>query len=163
MDGSTKWPTRRFIQAGFNRQTGFPRVLLAQSLVGREGLNLHRACRVVVQFHPEWNPGVQEQQIGRVDRHGSLWTQKASQWLEDEGRDESTVPLIEVRQVIFGGTYDEHQWRTLYGRKSEFDASLFSALLSTEAMEKVPPELRESVLKGAPNFAPYEYKDLVDS
>jgi SNF2 family DNA or RNA helicase len=50
-------------------------VLVAQSVVGREGLNLHRACRTVILLHPEWNPGVVEQQIGRVDRLSSYWEQ----------------------------------------------------------------------------------------
>jgi hypothetical protein len=50
--------------------------------VGREGLNLHESCRIVVQFHAEWNPAVIEQQIGRVDRKGSRCEQLAQAWLE---------------------------------------------------------------------------------
>lgn len=160
MDGSTQWPTRRHIQAGFMRETGFPTVLLAQSQVGREGLNLHTSCRVVIQFHPEWNPGVLEQQIGRVDRHNSKWSKLAIEWIAS---DRSTpAPAIEVRQIVFAGTYDEHQWRTLYERRNEFDASLFSALMPAEALAAVPLFYRERLRKEAPNFSPYDLADLGD-
>ena len=71
LQGSTGWETRQYLQAAFNRRRAAPWVLVAQSQVGREGLNLHESCRVVVQFHAEWNPAVLEQQIGRVDRKGS--------------------------------------------------------------------------------------------
>ncbi len=71
MNGQTELSTRRIIQQSFNRSGAGPMVLIAQSLVGREGLNLHEACRVVILLHPEWNPAVVEQQIGRVDRVGS--------------------------------------------------------------------------------------------
>ena len=67
MYGDTSQESRRMIQLAFNRQNSFPKVLVAQSIVGREGLNLHKACRIVLMLHPEWNPGVVEQQIGRVD------------------------------------------------------------------------------------------------
>jgi hypothetical protein len=73
MYGGTRPDSRRMIQLAFNRHGSFPRVLVAQSLVGREGLNLQKACRTVILLHPEWNPGVVEQQIGRVDRVGSHW------------------------------------------------------------------------------------------
>ncbi len=70
LQGETKWGTRRYLQAAFNRRGASPGVLVAQSQVGREGLNLHESCRVVLQFHAEWNPGVIEQQIGRVRPKG---------------------------------------------------------------------------------------------
>lgn len=57
MNGDTSPRTRRLLQLAFNRERSSPRVLVAQSMVGREGLNLHRACKTVVLLHPEWNPG----------------------------------------------------------------------------------------------------------
>jgi superfamily II DNA or RNA helicase len=45
------------------------RVLLATDAAG-EGLNLHHACRVVVNLELPWNPMRLEQRIGRVDRIG---------------------------------------------------------------------------------------------
>jgi superfamily II DNA or RNA helicase len=50
-------------------QSGRRRVLLATDAAG-EGLNLHEACRVVVNLELPWNPMRLEQRIGRVDRIG---------------------------------------------------------------------------------------------
>jgi hypothetical protein len=83
LQGTTAWNTRRYLQAAFNRPGASPWVLIAQSQVGREGLNLHESCCVVVQFHAEWNLAVLEQQIGRVDRKGSLWERRAEKWLKE--------------------------------------------------------------------------------
>ncbi|WP_447774813.1 helicase-related protein [Variovorax boronicumulans] len=110
MNSTTEPSTRRFLQQAFNGTGSFPQVLVAQSMVGREGLNLHRACRVVMILHPEWNPGVVEQQVGRVDRVGSHW----AQLLETANcQTPADIPRIEVRPVIFKGTYDEHNWAVL--------------------------------------------------
>ena len=49
--------------------TGSRRVLLATDAAG-EGLNLHRACRIVVNLELPWNPMRLEQRVGRVDRIG---------------------------------------------------------------------------------------------
>ena len=83
MYGGTAQSTRRMLQLAFNRIHSFPKVLVAQSMVGREGLNLHEACRTVVMLHPEWNPGVVEQQIGRVDRVGSYWSKLLDEAIQD--------------------------------------------------------------------------------
>ena len=71
--GGTAAQTRRLPQAAFNREGSWRMVLVAQSMVGREGLNLHEECRTVVLLHAECNPGVVEQQIGNVDRMNSRW------------------------------------------------------------------------------------------
>ncbi len=150
--GDTQASTRRYIQAAFNRPSSSPRVLIAQSQVGREGLNLHEACRVVVQFHAEWNPAVLEQQIGRVDRKNSRWEQLAREWLQEPaGR---PVPRIEVRQLVFEGTYDAYQWERVARRQVMFDASLFGSLLPAEAWARVPPEQRAALEAAAPSFRP---------
>jgi hypothetical protein len=151
LEGSTGWGTRKALQAAFNRSRAAPQVLIAQSQVGREGLNLHEACRVVVQFHAEWNPGVLEQQVGRVDRKGSLWEKQARAWLDAPVGE---PPFIEVRQLIFEGTYDAHQWDRVMRRQHVFDASLFGALLPEQAWERVPRERVDEVRAAAPSFRP---------
>lgn len=153
LQGDTGWETRRYLQAAFNRSGASPWILIAQSQVGREGLNLHESCRVVVQFHAEWNPAVLEQQIGRVDRKGSLWEKRAQEWLQ-KGAQGEPPPFIEVRQLIFEGTYDEFQWDRVKSRQNEFDASLFGSLLPVEAWERVPGARRVELLKAAPSFRP---------
>lgn len=152
LQGSTRWETRRYLQSAFNRPGASPWVLLAQSQVGREGLNLHEACRVVVQFHAEWNPAVLEQQIGRVDRKGSLWEKQAQKWLTKGARGEP--PYVEVRQLVFEGTYDAFQWHRVMRRQHLFDASLFGALLPAEAWDRVPKDRLKELLAAAPSFRP---------
>jgi superfamily II DNA or RNA helicase len=49
--------------------TGRRSVLLATDAAG-EGLNLHHACRVVINLELPWNPVRLEQRAGRVDRIG---------------------------------------------------------------------------------------------
>lgn len=48
MVGRAEMSTRRLLQAALKDPNRYPRVLIAQSLVGREGLNLHEACRRVI-------------------------------------------------------------------------------------------------------------------
>ena len=135
MYGETKPQTRRMIQLAFNRPNSFPRALVAQSLVGREGLNLHESCRIVVLLHPEWNPGVIEQQIGRVDRVNSRWAKVLRQAIDGGGKG-SDLPRIEIRPIIFKGTYDEHNWNVLQERWDDLRAQLHG--------EAVPARLRAS-------------------
>jgi hypothetical protein len=151
MNGDTSWTVRRTIQDGFNDPEGYPRVLIAQSRVGREGLNLHEACRVLVQFHPEWNPAVVEQQIGRVDRLNSHWLRQYKAWRK---RRQGSPPRIEVVQVVFEGTYDAQQREVLTRRTRDFDAALFGSLLPAEDWEKVPSSIRPRLLEAAPGFEP---------
>jgi superfamily II DNA or RNA helicase len=156
MYGETKPQTRRMIQLAFNRPNSFPRALVAQSLVGREGLNLHESCRIVVLLHPEWNPGVVEQQIGRVDRVNSRWAKVLRQAIDGGGKG-SDLPRIEIRPIIFKGTYDEHNWNVLQERWDDLRAQLHG--------EAVPARLRASedkegraildeIAAARPNFSP---------
>jgi hypothetical protein len=152
LQGATRWETRRYLQAAFNRPGASPWVLVAQSQVGREGLNLHESCRVVVQFHAEWNPAVLEQQIGRVDRKGSRWERLAQAWLQ--GGTQGTPPFVEVRQLVFEGTYDAFQWDRVMRRQHVFDASLFGSLLPADAWQRVPSDRVKDLLDAAPSFRP---------
>lgn len=152
LQGETRWETRRYLQSAFNRLGASPWVLIAQSQVGREGLNLHEACRVVVQFHAEWNPAVLEQQIGRVDRKGSRWEHLAEKRFDSDPSEQP--PYIEVRQLIFEGTYDSYQWDRVMRRQRIFDASLFGSLLPADAWQRVPSDRKQSLLEAAPSFSP---------
>jgi hypothetical protein len=151
LDGSVKQATRRSVQSSFNRHETGPYVLIAQSTVGREGLNLHKACRRVFLFHPEWNPGVMEQQIGRVDRIESLWNQMATEWKKNPI---TPYPKIEIESLVFQGTYDEYQAHILKRRRATLNAQLFGALLDEDAMAKVPSEYHEKLAEAAPDWGP---------
>ncbi len=157
--GGTPWETRRRLQARFNRATVYPRVLIAQSLVGREGLNLHRQCNHIMLLHPEWNPGVVEQQIGRVDRIDSLWERRARLWMANGCN--GPKPVITVERMLFAGTYDAHQHAVLQSRRRQLKAQLFGELLSDEACLKaqnsLSPDLLHELAESSPNFCPRRY------
>ena len=155
MYGGTKPESRRMIQLAFNRAKSFPKVLVAQSLVGREGLNLHRSCRIVLLLHPEWNPGVVEQQIGRVDRVDSRWCNELRIALAS-GIPLDQPPRIEVRPVIFRGTYDEHNWKVLRERWDNLRSQLHGDIISPEFADAnhEDHELFEEISKAAPDFSP---------
>jgi superfamily II DNA or RNA helicase len=159
MYGETKPATRRFLQLAFNRKQGHPKVLVAQSLVGREGLNLHKACRTVVLLHPEWNPGVVEQQIGRVDRIGSLWEEKLNQAIADKQGNED-IPRIQIRPVVFRGTYDEKNWQVLHDRWDDLRAQLHGIVISPRVAAKYPDSAKmiDEINSAAPNFSPNKAK-----
>ena len=126
--GATQPASRRMLQLAFNRAASFPKVLVAQSMVGREGLNLHRACSTVVLLHPEWNPGVVEQQIGRVDRVGSHWSAKLDEAIKQDCPP-NMLPRIRIRPVIFKGTYDQHNWNVLRARWDDLRAQLHGEVI----------------------------------
>ena len=156
MYGETKPATRRTLQLAFNRSHSFPRVLVAQSMVGREGLNLHLACRVVVLLHPERNPGVVEQQIGRVDRVGSRWASELDQALS-KGKCGDELPRIEVCPVIFQDTYDEHHWNVLNERWDNLRAQLHGIVVpQRQRIGAAPSELEiiSQLDEAGPNFSP---------
>ncbi|MRD49746.1 type III restriction endonuclease subunit R [Caenimonas koreensis DSM 17982] len=155
MVGNTPHPTRRLLQQAFNRGASDLRVLVTQSMVGREGLNLHRACRTVVLLHPEWNPGVVEQQIGRVDRLGSLWEQMLP--TEDAPHPPAGEwPRIRVLSVVFKGTYDEENWRVLQGRWDDLRAQLHGIVIPESARTQDPmlDGYIDEINAAAPNFSP---------
>lgn len=156
MYGETKPESRRIMQVAFNRPHSFPRVLVAQSMVGREGLNLHKACRVVVLLHPEWNPGIVEQQIGRVDRVGSHWEKVLIN--ETQGQKKlDQFSRIEIRPVVFRGTYDEHNWKILQQRWHDLRAQLHGVVI-TASVEELRDAKLEAIFKdiseSTPNFSP---------
>lgn len=150
MNGDTKPHARRLLQLAFNRHQSAVKVLIAQSTVGREGLNLHEACRVVVLLHAEWNPGVVEQQIGRVDRLGSLWERQLDTAI---AAGETDLPTITYRPVIFEGTYDEHHWQVLGRRWGALRAQLHGVVLGEE-QRGCPTDRVRKVNRLAPDFSP---------
>ncbi len=60
---------RDAIKHAFNDPKSAARILVATDAAG-EGLNLQRACRLLLHWDIPWNPGKMEQRNGRLDRHG---------------------------------------------------------------------------------------------
>jgi len=150
MFGKTEPHSRRVMQLGFNRRSSFPKVIVAQSIVGREGLNLHHACRVVYLLHPEWNPGVVEQQIGRIDRIGSRWQKEFESYQTKNGK----LPFIEVKPVIFKGTYDEYNWQVLNARWDELRSQLHGVIIPESERTNEDELLYDELCNAAPDFTP---------
>lgn len=150
LGGGVKPASQRLIQARFNEEGAHPNVLICQSVVGREGLNLHRACRVVLLFHPEWNPGVVEQQIGRVDRIASRWEKLARLWKEARAS-HAEFPRIVVEALCFEGTYDEYQANRLNDRMAALKAQLFGEFFAgMETSDEVRAILRGKEIDFSP-------------
>lgn len=156
MYGKTSPQTRRLLQAAFNRDGSWPQVLVTQSVVGREGLNLHQSCRMVVLLHQEWNPAHVEQQIGRVDRIGSKWAREAEDYL-NAGNTSCPPPKIIVRPVIITGSYDDHHWRVLKRRWDSMRAQLNGDIISDVHADSSEPERQALIAKiraATPDFSP---------
>ncbi len=156
MYGGTSQHSRRMMQLAFNRPHSSIKVLVAQSMVGREGLNLHEACKTVILLHPEWNPGVVEQQIGRVDRVGSLWQKELARVIESDGQLDD-IPRIDVRPVIFQGTYDEYNWQVLRSRWADLRAQLHGIVVTQGNTDD--PQMQaylNEITQAAPSFSPID-------
>ena len=138
--GDVDTDERSGIQQGFNEAGEYPRVLVAQTQIGSEGLNFHRQCSIVIFLHPEWNPRVLEQGVGRVNRIGSLWEK---QYVESRQKGVGFKPeRIQVREVIFKGTYDEENWRILENRWNRMRAFLDGEIAPGKHYENLfAPEL----------------------
>ncbi len=148
--GGMKSAAKQHLQTAFNRRSSWPMVLVAQSSVGREGLNLHRSCRTVVLFQPEWNPGVVEQQIGRVDRIGSLWEEMVAQ---HQGK--TDPPKIRILPVELPGSYDEHNWKILNDRWDSYRAQMNGEVFGpAEFTGQASYEVTEAVRAATPDFSP---------
>ncbi|MBI9080807.1 MAG: hypothetical protein JEY79_13845 [Pseudodesulfovibrio sp.] len=154
MYGETSQSSRRMMQLAFNRHRSYPMVLVAQSMVGREGLNLHKACRNVVLFHPEWNPGVVEQQVGRVDRYGSMWAKLLEDYEANSTDPTDALPKINIYPVIFKGTYDQYNWKILQERWDDLRAQLHGDILPPRLLRKEDESVAEELARSAPDFSP---------
>ena len=66
------------------------------------------------------------------------------------------APRIEIRPVIFRGTYDEHNWAVLRARWDELRAQLHGVVIpSGDQVEPEYAELHAEILSAAPDFRPY--------
>jgi hypothetical protein len=105
-------------------------------------------------LHPEWNPGVVEQQIGRVDRVGSRWERLFRETTQDVSIED--LPRIEIKALVFRGTYDEHNWEVLKTRWDALRSQLHGEVIMAEG--DIEDSESEAILREisayAPSFSP---------
>lgn len=112
VDGTTKSETRERVFAGFNSPL-LPEILIC-TMVGQEGIDLHRHCRHVIHYDLAWNPAVLEQRTGRVDRIGS-------KTFRERALDRGAGTFLEVGVPFLAGTYDERMYEELRVRAQTFE------------------------------------------
>ena len=150
MVGDTRAATRRTRQASFNHPQLNPRILVGQSDVMSEGLNLHRSCRTVVLFHLDWNPGRIEQQIGRVDRQHSAWMDACRSALATG----SPLPTLDIHSLTVEGTYDSLRAEVVAARTRVFRAQMFGEILPAERLAELSDEARQALAAIRIDFRP---------
>ena len=94
-----------------------------------------------------------EQQIGRVDRIGSLWEGKLREAI-DNSVPVSELPRIEIYPVVFQGTYDERNWKVLRERWDDLRAQLHGVVISPLIAEKYVDDAK--MITEINNAAPIE-------
>jgi superfamily II DNA or RNA helicase len=94
LHGGLSRDERRIVVDTFARTANA--VLLATDAAG-EGLNLHAACRLVVNLELPWNPMRLEQRIGRVDRIGQTRTVHAMHLVARGTREGALLARLEAR------------------------------------------------------------------
>ncbi len=148
--GDTKPATRRARQSTFNNRQLNPRVLIGQSDVMSEGLNLHRACRTVVLFHLDWNPGRIEQQIGRVDRQDSDWMAAC----EDALNEGMVPPTLDVYTIAGEGTYDDLRTKVVAERARVLRAQLFGEIVPADQLALLGEQAQRTIGQIVIDFRP---------
>ena len=153
IDGNISSARRRWaLQMLFNTPAA-PHVLLVQSTMCREGIDLHRFCRHLVHYDLEWTPGAMEQREGRVDRVNSLWETDFSQWEQDGAS--GPPPRIEVYALRFRGHYDDVKWRRLRRRQAELFAGIGASLIDDREIRNLKQFTEESFIEQLlPDFQP---------
>lgn len=163
MCGATGSQARPNLQSAFNRRLSNPRILLAQSRVGREGLNLHEECRRVILLYAEWNPAIVEQQIGRLDRKNSRWLKDHRASVTDNG----APARIYIHPIVIGGTYDDHNWQVLKARWTGLRVQLNGEVLpAARQRAEGNPELQamiDRVVAATPTFSPLRQEESQES
>jgi hypothetical protein len=66
------------------------------------------------------------------------------------------LPRIEIRPVVFRGTYDEHNWKVLRERWDALRAQLHGEVLSVEfaTLSDEDKALFQDISSAAPDFSP---------
>jgi len=92
---------------------------------------------------------------------GSRWAALCAEAIADGVRGQD-LPRIEIRPVIFKGTYDEHNWKVLRIRWANLRAQLHGVVIppaEAEAYAHIASVIEE-INRAAPCFSPRPFAGL---
>lgn len=114
----------------FNRRDA--RVMISTE-AGGEGLNLHEACHVMVNYDLPWNPARLVQRIGRLYRYGQQKRVQVINLQADDGFDNSAISLMLDRVITIA-----NDMAAVTGDNSEALASeILGELMANIDMESI--------------------------
>lgn len=128
----------------------YPNILVCTDVL-KEGVDMHLFCDEVIHYGVAWTSGDLEQRIGRVDRFGSLISEKirVHSCKNDEG---ARAPRLEVGFPYLDGTLDAHQVKRVIRDKvfsdQRLDLGRTEAQLKEIDVDKLIAGALEPVLPG---------------
>ncbi|PWK37681.1 DEAD/DEAH box helicase [Cupriavidus plantarum] len=108
-----------------------PNILICTDVL-KEGVDMHLFCDRVMHYGVAWTSGDLEQRIGRVDRFGSLISQRIGSY--HAGADQG-LPRLGVIFPYLNGTLDRYQAERVMRRKKESEWRLDLAKRGDESDE----------------------------
>ncbi len=128
-----------------------PNILVCTDVL-KEGVDMHLFCDEVIHYGVAWTSGDLEQRIGRIDRFGSLISEKIRHYssMNAEG---SSAPRLEVGFPYLDGTLDAHQVNRVIRDKVFSDLRLDLGRTETELKEIDVDGLMAGSLEPAPSWA----------
>ncbi len=98
--GDVEPADRRFARIRFENESRF----LISTEAGGEGVNLQKACHVMVNYDLPWNPMRLQQRIGRLDRYGQQREVKVFNLRVPDSWDQQISTRILERLAVIQGT-----------------------------------------------------------
>lgn len=153
--------------------TGEARVLVSTE-AGGEGLNLHRACHVMVNYDLPWNPSRLVQRIGRLYRYGQTKRVVVFNLLTQDGFDNAAIALMLERvetiardlaavagdqretleAEILGGLLDQVDLEAILERAVEMRVELTAGEIDAAiAQARRAQELQDEILAFAESYS----------
>ncbi|NLQ25418.1 hypothetical protein HGO26_21425 [Shewanella sp. S-1] len=66
----------------------------------------------------------------------------------------SELPFIEVKPIVFKGTYDEYNWQVLKMRWDDLRSQLHGVVIPETERDEAFSELYDELCAAAPDFSP---------
>lgn len=133
--GDTQPEERRAARRRFEQESRF----LVSTEAGGEGINLQKACHIMVNYDLPWNPMRLQQRIGRLDRYGQAQRVQVFNLRVPESWDArislrilERLAVVERTMSLAGLTEDYHEMLLGHVAEQMDPASLFSRAMRGE-------------------------------